>query len=41
MTLALILCGIVLILCVASSKLLNRFGIPTLLIFLLLGMVFG
>ncbi len=41
MTYALILCSIVLLLCVASTKLLNRFGIPTLLIFLVLGMVFG
>lgn len=35
------LSSIVLLLCVASAKLLNRFGIPTLLIFLLLGIVFG
>ena len=41
MTYALILVSIVLLLCVASSKLLHRFGIPTLLIFLLLGMLFG
>ncbi len=41
MTHALILCSIVLLLCVASNKLLQRFGIPTLLIFLLLGMIFG
>ncbi len=31
----------VLLLCVISSKLLYRFGIPTLLIFLVLGMLFG
>ncbi|MGE4548046.1 MAG: potassium/proton antiporter [Intestinibacillus sp.] len=30
-----------LLLCVASSKLLYRFGVPTLLIFLMLGMLFG
>lgn len=30
-----------LLLCVASSKLLYRFGVPTLLIFLALGMLFG
>ncbi len=36
-----ILIGLVLILCVASSKLLYRFGVPTLLIFLVLGMLFG
>lgn len=37
----LIIVSIVLLLCVASSKLLYRLGIPTLLIFLLLGMLFG
>ncbi len=37
----LILCGVVVLLCVASSKLLGRFGMPTLLAFLLLGMLFG
>lgn len=41
MTINLVICSVVLLLCVASSKLLNRFGIPTLLIFLLLGMLFG
>jgi len=38
---ALLLGGIVLLICVLSSKLLYRFGIPTLLIFLSLGMVLG
>ena len=33
--------GAILLLCVSSSKLLYRFGVPTLLIFLLLGMLFG
>ncbi len=37
----LIFCGAVVVLCVASSKLLGRFGVPTLLAFLLLGMLFG
>ncbi len=37
----LVLCSIVLLLSVASSKLLGRLGIPSLLIFLLLGMLFG
>ena len=37
----LILAAIVLLLCVFSSKLLYRFGIPALLIFLVLGMLFG
>lgn len=34
-------CGALLLLCVASSKLLYRFGVPTLLVFLALGMLFG
>lgn len=37
----LLLCGIVLLTCVLSSKLLYRFGVPTLLIFLTLGMLLG
>lgn len=37
----LILAAVVLLLCVFSSKLLYRFGIPALLIFLVLGMLFG
>ncbi|PRR70808.1 K(+)/H(+) antiporter NhaP [Clostridium thermopalmarium DSM 5974] len=37
----LLLCGIVLLICVISSKLLYRFGIPTLIIFLILGMILG
>ncbi len=37
----LIFAAIVLLLCVFSSKLLYRFGIPALLIFLILGMLFG
>ncbi len=41
MTYALILFGVVLVLSVASSKLFNRLGVPTLLIFLLLGIAFG
>ncbi|MFQ8601423.1 MAG: potassium/proton antiporter, partial [Oscillospiraceae bacterium] len=36
-----ILVAAVLLACVISSKLLYRFGIPTLLIFLVLGMLFG
>lgn len=34
-------CALVLLICVISSKLLYRFGIPTLLIFLVLGMLCG
>ncbi len=37
----LIFAAVVLLLCVFSSKLLYRFGIPALLIFLVLGMLFG
>jgi len=36
-----IICSIILLLCIASSKLLYRFGIPTLAIFIILGMLFG
>ncbi len=41
MTEILLLSGAILIICVLSSKLLYRFGIPTLLIFLCLGMLLG
>ncbi|MEA4853131.1 MAG: potassium/proton antiporter [Christensenella sp.] len=41
MAVTLILIAVVLLLCVFSSKLLYRFGIPALLIFLVLGMLFG
>lgn len=37
----LLLMGIVLLLCVFSSKVLYRFGVPSLLIFMILGMLFG
>lgn len=38
---SLLLISAVLLLCVASSKMLYRYGVPTLLIFLVLGMLFG
>ncbi|NFO88604.1 potassium/proton antiporter [Clostridium botulinum] len=41
MTIPLILASLVLIICVFSSKVLYRFGVPSLLIFLILGMIFG
>ena len=41
MTIPLILASLVLIICVFSSKVLYRFGVPSLLIFLVLGMIFG
>lgn len=34
-------CGVILLLCVSTSKLLNKFGVPILLIFIALGMLFG
>ena len=36
-----LLCAIVLILCIFSNKISNKLGIPSLLIFMLLGMLFG
>ena len=36
-----IFCGIILLMCVSTSKLLNKFGIPILLIFIAFGMLFG
>lgn len=41
LNLIILLCAVVLILCVFSSKLSNKLGIPTLLLFLALGMLFG
>ena len=41
MVYGIILCAAVLLLSVVSSKLLYRFGVPSLLIFLGLGMLFG
>lgn len=38
---SLLVISLILLLCVTSSKLLYRFGVPTLLIFLVLGMLFG
>lgn len=36
-----LICAVVLIICVASGKLAGRLGVPTLLLFILLGMLFG
>lgn len=36
-----IIAAVILLLCISSSKLLYRLGVPTLLIFLVLGMLFG
>ena len=37
----LLICAIILIACVIGSKLSRRFGVPTLLFFIALGMLFG
>lgn len=36
-----IVCGLVLLICITSSKVLYKFGVPMLLIFIILGMLFG
>ena len=36
-----IICALVLLICITSSKVLYRFGVPILLIFIVLGMLFG
>ncbi|WP_346912443.1 potassium/proton antiporter [Clostridium sp.] len=36
-----IICGLVLLICITSSKVLYKFGVPMLLIFIILGMLFG
>ena len=36
-----LLCAAVLILCIFSNKISNKLGVPSLLIFMLLGMIFG
>lgn len=36
-----IVCGLILLICISSSKILYKFGVPMLLIFLVLGMLFG
>ena len=41
MTLGLLITAVVLILCIVSGKLSQRFGVPVLLLFILLGMAFG
>lgn len=41
MTQMMIICAVVLLICVTTSKLLYRFGVPVLVAFLALGMVFG
>ena len=36
-----IISGLVLLICITSSKMLYKFGVPMLLIFIVLGMLFG
>lgn len=36
-----IACGLILLICISSSKILYKFGVPMLLIFIVLGMIFG
>ena len=36
-----IICALVLLICITSTKILYRFGVPILLIFIVLGMLFG
>ena len=36
-----IICGLVLLICITSTKILYKFGVPILLIFIMLGMLFG
>ena len=41
MTELMIISGLILIICITSSKVLYKFGVPMLLIFIVLGMIFG
>lgn len=41
MELYLLLCAVVLLLCIFSNKISDKIGVPSLLIFMFLGMVFG
>ena len=41
MVIPLILASLVVLICIFSSKVLYKFGVPSLLIFLVLGMIFG
>ena len=36
-----IICGLVLLMCITSTKILNKFGVPILLVFIVFGMLFG
>ena len=41
MNLFLLFCAVIMIACIAGSKLSGRLGVPTLLLFIALGMLFG
>lgn len=36
-----VICSFVILICITSSKVLYKFGVPILLIFIVLGMLFG
>ena len=36
-----IICGLVLLMCITSTKILYKFGVPILLVFIVFGMLFG
>ena len=38
---SLILCAVVIITCILTNKLTNRIGVPAVLVFMAIGMVFG
>ena len=41
MAFKLLICAVILLICIVSQKITNRIGVPSLLIFIALGMVFG
>ena len=41
MEFAMLICAAVIVACIVSNRVVNRFGIPTVLVFMALGMVFG
>lgn len=41
MNLALLICACIIIICIVSNKISSKIGVPTLLLFLIVGMVFG
>ena len=41
MTLTLLICAVILIVCILLSKMTHQLGVPSLLLFILLGMLMG